>query len=160
MKKILTALFLVCLILLGLSLPVFAGAPIDVEGFFTYTFECGEPWFAGSNTFMSCTDEETWTGDLIGVATTDYVIVFHGEDFSAGNFTSRGLFDGLVEGKDGTIEIKLTGQMNKGATLWKGTWRIVQGTGELEGAHGQGSWWGPVNTEGEFKYEGKVHFKP
>ena len=44
---------------------------------------------------------------------------------------------------------------------WTGTWVILSGTGDLAGAHGQGTWWGPGFDDDEETtdtwYEGKVH---
>jgi hypothetical protein len=41
---------------------------------------------------------------------------------------------------------------------WRGTWRIIGGTGELANLHGNGVFWS--NGLLDVHYEGKAHFNP
>ncbi|MCJ7551088.1 MAG: hypothetical protein MUQ30_15545, partial [Anaerolineae bacterium] len=142
MKKLLKALLLVCMVSLALSLPAFAGAPTDVEGFFTYVPVPGDSREAGPNQFTPSWDDEWWKGDLIGTASTEYTLILHGEDpySDPGKFVSTGVFEGTVlDSESGEAAIKLVGHQSDGV-LWYGTWSIGRGTGGLEGVHGQGTW--------------------
>ncbi len=165
MKKILTALFLVCLILPVAALPVFGGKPIDVEGRFGYLPTLLDIRYAGPNQFWTSTDTEWWEGDIDGDAETEYVLILHGSDPYAdpGQFNSKGVFQGTILGSgEGTAVIKLTGHQKEGVP-WYGTWSIKQGTGGLAGVHGQGTWrleLNPDHPTTPFVYEGKVHLKP
>jgi hypothetical protein len=73
------------------------------------------------------------------------------------------MFEGSVLGsEEGTLEYQLTGVLQAGAEEWQGTWWMGNGTGGLEGAHAQGSWWGPGYgpISPMCSYEGTVHFEP
>ena len=164
-KKILVILFLVGLML---PLPVFAGAPVDVEGSFGYIpFFTGDLKVAGPNLFFPSGDDETWIGHLDGTASTFYTLILHGTDPNAdpGHFVSQGTFTGSVLDSDtGTAVIQLTGHQKEGVP-WYGTWLINRGTGGLAGVHGQGTWWldpalisipGWEPGDPAFAYEGQV----
>jgi hypothetical protein len=56
-----------------------------------------------------------------------------------------------VEGKTGTIVLKFN------ANGLSGNWVLKDGTGELEGLHGQGTW---TTGLGGQVFEGKIHFDP
>jgi hypothetical protein len=174
MKKILTALIMVCLMLPLVTLPVFGGAPTDVGGSFGYTFySTGDAKIGGRNLFFPSGDDETWIGDLDGTAGTLYTLILHGTDpySDPGQFVSKGTFVGSVQGSDeGTAAFQLTGHQKAGV-LWYGTWSIGRGTEGLKGVHGQGTWWfdpgaaqdpdpGPDDPPMFFTYEGQVHWVP
>jgi hypothetical protein len=151
------------------SLPAYAEIPTEVHGNFTYEPACAFPGEAlGVNLFVPCTDTETWTEPLDGTPTTGYVdgtawteywLIWNTRS-EVLVFSSQGEFDGSVLGSDrGIAEVRLTGISKDGAKQWQGTWLIGQGSGGLEGVHGEGTWYGP-DDEGRFTYDGLVHFDP
>ena len=155
MKKLLRLLLLVCIVLPMVSLPAYASIPTEVSGTFTYTYECDAQEVLGVNLFVHCTDTEEWTGDLVGTATTEYWVIFHGSGVAT--FSSKGQFVGSVLGSDvGIAEYQVTGILKARATEWQGTWWMGQGSGGLECVHGEGTWDGA----GPFTYDGLVHFDP
>ena len=156
MKKVLLTLLTVCMVLPMASLPVSAEVPTEVSGDFDYVPVCDFPGEThGGNWFLHCTDTETWAGDLVGTATTEYWVIFHRSGVVT--FSSKGVFDGLVKGKGpGIAEFQLTGILQAGATEWQGTWRMGQGTDLLVNVHAGGRWHGI----GPFAYDGLVHFDP
>jgi hypothetical protein len=160
MKKIRIALILACLMLPLVTLTVFAGAPMNVGGTFTYWPDPdGDIKVAGPNMFFPSKDTEWWAGDLEGTAETTYTLILHGLDpFSdPGQFISKGEFAGTVLGSDeGTAAFQLTGHQFTDVP-WYGTWSIGQGKQGLAGIHGQGTWWLCDSVNFVFCYEGKVH---
>ena len=161
MKKVLVMLLIVGLVLPVASLPVYAEVPIEVEGTFTYEYDCDFPGeVLGGNLFLHCTDRETWMEDeagtaLAGEATTEYWVIFHRSGVAT--FSSKGVFEGSVLGSEsGIAEFQVTGILQAGAGEWQGTWRMGRGTDGLENVHAQGTWHGA----GPFAYDGLVHFDP
>jgi hypothetical protein len=161
MKKIPRTLLLVCMVLLAASLPVYATTPTEVSGDFDYEPTIVHDEFRGGNWFVWATDVEWWTGDLEGTATSEYLAIFHRSGVAT--FSSKGVFEGSVLGSDtGTLEYQLTGILQAGAAEWQGTWWMGNGTGGLENAHAEGTWWGPgwPNPSPMCSWEGLVHFDP
>lgn len=73
--------------------------------------------------------------------------------------------DGITYSGGFTMLLQATGTGNNQnpnqAATWtlEGTWTIIDGTGGLEGLHGQGSWWHHAGGTG-LSYEGQVHIDP
>jgi hypothetical protein len=161
MKKVVLTLLAICMVLVVASLPVYAEPPIQVSGDFDYLPTIVDERTSGGNWIVDATDVEWWTGDLVGMATSKYKIVFHRSGVAT--FTSKGQFVGSVLGSEvGTLEYQLTGIMMPGATEWRGSWWMGRGTGALANAHAGGTWWGPgwPNPSPMCSYEGQVHFAP
>jgi|OpeIllAssembly_1097287.scaffolds.fasta_scaffold27541_2 hypothetical protein len=59
------------------------------------------------------------------------------------------------------LQAKGYGNPFAGTAAWElhGTWVIIDGTGDLEGVHGQGTWWHSRTVAG-LRYEGQIHFDP
>jgi hypothetical protein len=161
MKKLLLTLVTVCMVLSMASLPAYATTPTDVSGDFDYEPTIVYDEFRGGNWFVWATDVESWTGDLVGTASSEYLAIFHRSGIAT--FSSKGVFEGQVLGSDtGTLEYQLTGILQRGATEWQGTWWMGNGTGGLANAHAEGTWWGPgwPNPSPMCSWEGLVHFDP
>lgn len=165
MKKVLLALFAVCLVL---PMAAYAEPQTDVVGDFTYLpTGCDEERWANDNQFVSsCHDTGDWyNGDFAGTSEEVYSVAFHGAAeggfmygyeyaFYKGNVT----FTGTVDGKTGTLELLFIGRSPGALDDWNGTWRILSGTGELANLHGNGVHW--ANGLGDVHYEGQIHFDP
>jgi hypothetical protein len=161
MGKGLMLLLLACIIVLPAV--AYAEPPVDVLGVFTYTpTGCAEIRWAGDNEFMlDCGDTGWYEGTFAGESEEEYEVVLHG---SEGNFVFehgwyRGtvtLEEATVAGRTGTLVLEFIGTSPGDIFVWDGTWRIVSGTGGLEGLHGNGKWWtiAPLTVH----YEGKMKF--
>jgi hypothetical protein len=165
MKKLLVTLLLVCMLLPTVA---HAGPPQDVEGYFVYTpnEDCTIRW-AGDNEFWrDCTDwGEYYAGDFLGDSEEVYDVILHGSQgnyvFESGWYKGIVTLTGTVLGRSGTVEILFIGFSEGDIFAWTGTWRIVGGTGDLAGVHGQGDWGSSEDPEYPgVHYWGKVHFEP
>jgi hypothetical protein len=161
MKKGLMLPLLACMVVLPAI--AYAEPPDDVLGVFTYTpTGCAETRWAGDNEFMlDCGDTGWYEGTFVGESEEEYEVVLHG---SEGNFVFehgwyRGtvtLEEATVAGRTGTLVLEFIGTSPGDIFVWDGTWRIVSGTGGLEGLHGNGKWLtiAPLTVH----YEGKMKF--
>jgi len=117
---------------------------------------------ANDNMFLYCTDEGDWAGDFVGTSFEEYVAVLHGFEgffvYETGFYKGNATFDGVVEGRAGTLEILFVGKSTGDINDWTGTWRIISGTGELENLHGTGTFYnnGPLDIH----LDGQIHFEP
>jgi len=81
------------------------------------------------------------------------------------NFEGTVKIDDVTYSGGFTMLLRATGTGNNQnpaqAKTWTldGTWTIIDGTGGLEGLHGQGSWWHLAGGTG-LSYEGQVHIDP
>jgi hypothetical protein len=130
-------------------------------------------------------------GDIDGLFTQDFKITFHYDDLEkvaecqvlgptklsqwpiprTYEFSGvRSVTDAIVLGKSGsfTMLFQVTGhgmpvmQSPFGYDLF-GTWRIIQGSGDLTNLHGQGTWWHTAETAQLYPfhmYTGQVHIDP
>jgi hypothetical protein len=166
MKKQLMTLLLVCTLLPMASMAAYAEPPTDTEvsGNLDYWFEVVGMREAGPNSFMDATEHEIWRGDLVGDGDSEFTVGM----FAAGfwNVWLRCEFSGMVDGRQGTLELQLVGKKPLGED-WYGQWVILGGTGELANAHGQGTWGGPgwrsddkVPGDPDCYYSGQIHFDP
>lgn len=160
-KKIYFSLALVIILSLT-AIPVFAGSTQNASGIWYYLpLELNFVKEAGGNEFFEITEKGVWTGTFQGSSIDSGSAVF----FHSGAIHFKGIvdFEGEVEGKTGTLTIKVNGRKANPAADWKGHWVIIDGGGELSDLHGQGKWWGPgYNPEvpeeyGVIYYDGKVH---
>jgi hypothetical protein len=176
MRKMLLAALVVCIVafLSMLSMPtVLAAKPKHVSGRLDY---CPHPIppvpakIAHGNVFLNTWEEGVWSGGIAGVSHDEPCrVVIHGADvFPPTSFDFR-WFTGIstleectVKGKTGGLVIRLVGKAKFGE-IWHGIWVILGGTGELEGIHGIGTWWGPgapgLNNWGYVDYEGWICYE-
>jgi hypothetical protein len=157
MKKVLLALLLVCMVL---PIAVRADSPVDVEGDFVYVPVPVKTWWVGDTEYIYATDTATWTGDFEGTSAEKYMAVLEGSQgnfvYEKGHYVGRVTFTGTVVGREGTLQILFRGTSPGNIADWTGTWRIIRGTGELAGVHGQGVFWS--NAMADIHYEGHVYF--
>lgn len=160
MKKTLSIIIGVTVLLSALSVAALAGPPTHVEGLWQYSPTIVDLRMADGNTFLTTTEEGIWTGNIEGESREEGKVVIH----STGAWSFRGtvFFEGNVNGKEGTIEMHVVGKRPDELTEWQGKWTITVGTGELASLTGQGIWWGPgaagPGSWGDIYYEGKVKF--
>lgn len=119
---------------------------------------------SGPNIFMDAVEHEVWRGDMAGAGNSEFTVGM----FAAGfwNVWLRCEFEGVVDGKEGTLLVQLVGKKPLGQD-WSGQWVILGGAGELANAHGGGIWWGPgyrsdekVRGDPDCYYSGQIHFEP
>ena len=84
--------------------------------------------------------------------------IWHGAKFL--NLRDVLTFTGTVDGKSGTLTIRLIGMaslVNLSVIEWtSGHWEIMTGTGDLANLEGQGTWWG---TNNNVEYSGLIQFE-
>jgi len=175
MRKMLSAALLMCMVALlsVLLMPtVLATKPEHVTGRLDY---CAHPIaplpakMADGTVFLNTWEEGNWSGGIEGISRDEPCrVVIHGADgFPPTSFDFRwytGISiseESIVDDKTGGLVIRLVGKAEFGQ-MWHGKWVILSGTGELEGIHGQGTWWGlgapGLNQWGYVDYEGWIHF--
>ena len=163
-RRLLVLVVALSLALAGLAAPAGAARPIDVEdGAWTYVPDDLTPEpdkVVGQNVFISNSATGTWTATtlLAGDVTEDFVVVIH--KGLHGTYQGLVTFEGVVDGKEGTLQIKTNGSgpwppNPEPEGDWSGSWVILSGTDDLSNLRGQGSWWGPL---GNLLFDGKVHF--
>lgn len=186
MKKKLFVVLAVILILSAVAIPALAGPPDKVQGYWYY-IPTKDPFLgaklADGNMFLTVADAGYWTGtfngdvdcsevalpedvlaDKCGVSTDIGWVVIHSND----SWFYRGIVSldpVTVDGKTGTLEMRVSGSRPDALAEWDGKWVITGGTGELAGLRGQGSWWGPgwlgdPAQYGVIPYSGNIHFEP
>jgi hypothetical protein len=149
-------------ILSTLSVPAYAGPPTTAEGLWQYQPFIEEMRFADGNTFLKTFENGKWTGTFTGTSTEDGKVVIH----SSGAWSFRGTvsFDGEVNGRTGSLTMRVVGKRPDAFTDWTGKWTILSGTDGLVDLRGQGTWWGPgapdVGQWGDIYYSGEIHFDP
>lgn len=171
MKKMLLLLLLVCFILPAVA---YAGPPEGVEGYFTYVpnMDCEERLANDNLIWRDCTDVGNYySGDFLGTSTEVYDFVMHGFQgidslglpmYDYGWYKGTVTFTGTVAGREGTMVIMFVGKSPGDIFTWSGSWRIINGTGDLANIHGQGVWGNSEDPDhpGAVHYEGVIHFEP
>lgn len=164
MKKSLISIIVVIIALLVVSVSAYADAPHAVSANFTYIPDCppDKMKLVDDNMFLYCTDVGDWVGDFTGGSFEEYVAVLHGFEgffvFDTAFYKGTAIFTGIVDGREGTLEILFIGKSAGDINDWTGTWRIISGTDELENLHGVGTFYnnGPLNIH----IDGQIHFEP
>jgi hypothetical protein len=117
---------------------------------------------ADGNLFAETFEEATYTGGLAGASTNDCKVVIHSS--GAWFYKAISSFQGIVDGRDGTLQISMIGSRLSADAEWQGSWVILGGDGKLATLRGQGTWAGPgapdVWVWGDVYYEGQIHFEP
>lgn len=156
MRKMLSAVLVACMLALlsALSIPAVRASPaMDAEGTLSWlvvNFEGQRT--AGVNTIYSGTSTIAAGGTFTGDVTDAWVEVWH-TDFL--NLRDVLMFTGTVDGKSGTLTIRLVGTATLPDLEWTGHWEIMRGTGDLANLEGQGTWWGTAN---DVEYSGVIQF--
>ena len=164
MKKKVSVLVTVFMVVLALSVSVQAGPPTKAGGDWLYMPTVESVRTAGSNTFLELSEVGAWSGTFDGVSTEAGTVVDH----SSGRVFFKGIvsFVGTVNGQSGTMKMSVVGYKADPTAEWEGKWVILGGTEGLVTLQGQGTWWGPgwsplTPTEwGIIHYAGNVHFEP
>ena len=151
------------LLLLLVSLPVFAGPPQEAAGLWQYQPFVLEVREAGCNTILTTFENGVWTGTFAGDSTEDGKVVIHCN--GQWSFNAIVTFEEVtVDGRSGGLEMSVNGSRPDAGSDWTGRWVIISGTDDLADLRGQGTWWGPgAPGEGEWGdiyYEGGYHFEP
>jgi len=101
--------------------------------------------YTGDKAFASFSESGEWTGTFTGESKEYGLAMLQlSEAGLSGSFVGTIVFDSVqVDGASGGLELDVYGDRPDTDSDWVGTWRITDGTGELEGLRGQGAWWGP-----------------
>ena len=171
MKKRILSLILVALValLVGVTGPAFASAPIDVSGIMAYAgpFTNVEMRTAGDNCIVELDLSYAFSGDMVGIAPFHFRAVTHGPcpagpfQYSE-NLKARGTFYGSVEDKEGSLNLVFvanTWPVEPGELALTGKIIILSGTGELENLHGLLDVSYIMGDEYD-SYSGQFHFDP
>ena len=151
------------LLLLFIVMPAYARPPQEAEGLWQYQPIILEVKESGCNTFLTTFEDGLWTGTFDGSSTEDARVVIHCN--GSWSFHATVTFDQVtVDGKSGTLEMKVNGSRPDAFSDWTGRWVITDGTDGLENLHGQGTWEGPGSPGGgewgDIFYYGQIHFGP
>jgi len=159
MRKMFSAAIVACMLTLlsALSIPVVQASPVmNAEGTLTWlevNFEGTRK--AGINTIYQGTSTVAAGGTFDGDVTDAWVEVWHAMKFL--NLRDVLTFTGKVDGKSGTLTIRLVGIATLPDIVWtSGQWEIMRGTGDLANLQGQGTWWGTGNN---VEYSGLIQFE-
>lgn len=131
----------------------------DADGVWCYLPRKGEADIiktVGRNAIYAMADDGDWTGTITGSS----------EDYGTVMIRSSGqrLYIGVISfasvdvgGRSGGLEMHVIGELQDTGSDWKGTWAITDGTGDLEGTTGRGSWWG-TGWQSDYEECGVLHY--
>lgn len=165
LKKLLVLLTAIMVVSL-LSITASASPPEDAEGVWSYLPNLDEFIIykvADGNQFMTFGEQGSWTGTISG-ASYDYG---SGVIHANGSWAFKGmaiLDSATVDGRTGSLEIKLNGSRPDAESNWVGQWVLIGGSLHEAGLRGQGTfdgpgWQGIPGEWGLIPYEGRVHFE-
>ncbi len=162
--------------ILALALPstAIAGASQKAEGLWQYTpflalnvqtipdglVRFIPPRSDGPVDISTVFESSTWTGTFNGVSTDIAGSIIHW-DTGWWNFFGFVDFEQVtVDGKTGGLFMLVEGSKPDIFAEWRGTWTIVDGTGDLANLVGNGKFWGPgapgLALTGDIYYDGKI----
>jgi hypothetical protein len=158
-KMLLAALMFMVSILPISSNVVYATTPTLATGSFTVTsFSITGTRTANGNTFIDFLNTEALSGTFAGTSSSVISVIVHPSgDFNVVHIMT---FTGIVNGRSGTMIIKFEAKgtgFGYGAPV-SATWVIQDGTGDLVGIHGTGTFEGHALIGGT--YSGQIHFDP
>ena len=157
MRKVLSAAFVACMLALlsVLSIPAVRASPVtNAEGTLAWlvvNFEGTRT--AGINTIYQGTSTIAAGGTFAGDVTDAWVEVWHTNFLNLRDVLT---FTGKVDGKSGTLTLRVVGTATLPGLEWTGHWEIIRSTGDLANLEGQGSWWGTGNN---VEYSGLIQFE-
>lgn len=108
----------------------------------------------GSNTIMTGTETQTYTGTFSGSAQLSFELLMH----SSGTFDAILIasFAGSADGKSGIVKILYVAHAEGFGLHVTGYWVILRGIGDLANIHGQGTFEGSAGISqtytGQIKY--------
>ena len=159
-RYLVVAVVLVLAVVMAAPVSAHGGTTIDVEGSWTYA-PTGEDQVREFRRFTRIvnTDDGVWTGTFDGKAKGKFVVLSR-NDLSYALYRETIKFTGSVDGLgEGTMTILTFGKQTPAGEgpgeggPWSGYWFVRNGTGDLEGICGYGTWGGgpwPI------PYQGKV----
>ena len=138
-----------------------------MSGYLTYIPAIVDARWADGNLHLETSEEADYYGDLEGHSHDEPCrVVFHNADglpptdWDFGWYTAIATFEECtVNDKTGGLVMRMHGKIGGPGTEWSGKWVVLKGTGELEGIHGQGIWWGLGWPVGPIYYSGWIHFE-
>jgi len=157
MRKVFSAALVACMfaIMSVLSIPAVQASPaMNTEGTLTWlvvNFEGQRT--AGVNTIYQGTSTIAAGGTFTGDVTDAWVEIWHKEFLNLRDVLT---FTGTVDGKSGTLTIRLVGTATLPGLEWTGQWEIIRSAGDLANLEGQGTWWGTGNN---VEYSGMIQFE-
>jgi hypothetical protein len=122
-----------------------AATRLSASGTFTQTsFTVTDSRTAGRLTFLSFEETDVLTGTLTGTTLIvgECIVFASGEGMCKASET----FTGTVDGMSGTLEFLDLVEINTNTGEVAGRFIVVDGTGDLAGAHGQGTFSGAAGT--------------
>ena len=174
MKKAVSVFLLLVLMLLASAstvITVQASKPIEVNGTYSPLPPPSQNTVTSDgksdNTNQDVVIRVNWQGSISGTGTLE----MSSTNLNVGTLDERGIVHGeltlttgisvLGDSKTGTLTIKLHNVIERGEKSG-GVWRIVSGTGDLEGLHGEGTleltvYRPPVIV---IAYAGQIHYEP
>lgn len=132
---------MMCIVALLSPLLIPAAHSQTVEGTLEYTYEDVYQEEAHGKTIFYALEHEWWTGTFDGTAHAVWIVIL--DEAGALTVDLLSTFTGTVNGKNGSLVIRLIGEKPSPEEDWAGDWEIIRGLGELVKLRGQGTWGGP-----------------
>lgn len=101
------------------------------------------------------TGVRTHTGDIAGTINVEGVMLTNLHE-GVRTIHAHGIFTGSIIGSSGQASVLFESKVDLATHIIDGVWKIGQGTGGLEGVHGQGTWGGVEGVGGPLT--GQIHF--
>ena len=157
MRKMLSAMFIVCILALMsvLWIPAVQASPtVNAEGIMTWVaVSFTGQRVAGVNTIYTGTSVIDAVGTLTGTVTDAFVEIWHSSFLNLRDVLT---FTGTVDGKAGTLTICLVGTATLPDLVWTAQWVILSGTGNLANLEGHGT---ASGTGMIVDYSGMIEFE-
>ena len=112
-----------------------------VEGAFDYNYETVYQEEAFGQKILYALEHERWSRAFEGTAHAVFIVLV--DEAGAMTVDLFSTFTGTVNGKTGSVVIRLIGKKPAPTEDWAGDWEITRGIGELANLRGQGTWGGP-----------------
>ena len=130
-----------------------ASAPIAASGTSTFpTCDFTSQKTVGTNTILSGTCVETWTGTFTGTNVAQATVTFHANGSAEGNAVDT--FTGTVNGTSGTVTFRDLSHGDPSGNV-SGTLTIIGGTGPLANLHGSLKQFSTINSN--ITYTGQIN---
>jgi hypothetical protein len=133
--------------------------PVPVKGTFNFEITDSTSQSSGSMLTMSGSTTAVWEGSFEGTSTSKYEESRNAET-GRGTYRDRVIFEGSVEGIDGTLKIHFDGKREDRESAWEGTWEILEGEGALLNLQGGGTFIEIDDENDIVDYTGQIQFEP